>query len=130
VTLEIWGRSSSINVQKALWWRDEIGRESERIDAGRHRDADAVSRAEMRSIAAIRVLDRRLADRPFLAGDAFTRHPGGSDGASLVQSRHRTSGDAERHALVRPDARKAKLSSDRPNSLKLNALVVLRRKFN
>jgi glutathione S-transferase len=36
------------------------------------RDAGVISRAEMLSKSAVRMLDLRLADRPFLAGDAFT----------------------------------------------------------
>jgi glutathione S-transferase len=36
------------------------------------RDADVISRAEKLSLSAIRILDTRLADRPFLAGNAFT----------------------------------------------------------
>ncbi|KIZ39248.1 MULTISPECIES: glutathione S-transferase family protein [Rhodopseudomonas] len=157
--LKVWGRTSSINVQKVLWCCHEIGLEYERIDAGlqfgvndtpeyaamnptglvptiededvqlwesnvivrylshKHsmgglcpadiatrfdaerwmdwqtahfwavlrplyialirtpvalRDAGAISRAEALSMAALRALDRRLSDRPFLAGDAFT----------------------------------------------------------
>ncbi len=34
--LRIWGRTNSINVQKALWCMTEIGLEYERIDAGLH----------------------------------------------------------------------------------------------
>jgi glutathione S-transferase len=36
------------------------------------RDAAAIARAEKLSSSAVRILDARLADRPFLAGDAFT----------------------------------------------------------
>jgi glutathione S-transferase len=36
------------------------------------RDGAAVSRAESLSLSAVRILDLRLADRKFLAGDAFT----------------------------------------------------------
>jgi glutathione S-transferase len=36
------------------------------------RDAGVISRAEKLSISAVRILDARLADRPFLAGDVFT----------------------------------------------------------
>src|SRR6266404_2326887 len=36
------------------------------------RDAGVISRAEKLSKSAIRILDMRLADRPYLAGDAFT----------------------------------------------------------
>ena len=32
--LKIWGRTNSINVQKALWCADELGLEYERVDAG------------------------------------------------------------------------------------------------
>jgi glutathione S-transferase len=158
--LKVWGRTSSINVQKVLWCCDEIGLAYERIDAGLHfgvndtpeyaamnptglvptitdgdvqlwesnvivrylspehsmgglcpadiaarfdaerwmdwqtaqfwavlrplyialirtpagqPDAGAITRAEALSYAAVRVLDARLADRRFLAGDAFTR---------------------------------------------------------
>lgn len=157
--LKVWGRTSSINVQKVLWCCQEIGLAYERIDAGLHfgvndtpeyaamnptglipsiqdgdlqlwesnvivrylshkysmgglcpadiaarfdaerwmdwqtaqfwallrplyialirtaagqRDTDAIARAEALSNAAVRVLDARLADRPFLAGDEFT----------------------------------------------------------
>jgi glutathione S-transferase len=37
-----------------------------------HRDAEVISRAEKLSSSAVHILDTRLADRPFLAGDAFT----------------------------------------------------------
>lgn len=157
--LKVWGRTSSINVQKVLWCCQEIGLDYERIDAGLHfgvndtpeyaamnptgliptirdgdvqlwesnvivrylshkhsmgalcpaditarfdaerwmdwqtaqfwavmrplyialirtpvgqRDADAIARAEKLSNAAVRILDARLADQPFLSGDAFT----------------------------------------------------------
>jgi glutathione S-transferase len=36
------------------------------------RDAGVISRAEKLSSSAVRILETRLADRPFLAGDAFT----------------------------------------------------------
>jgi glutathione S-transferase len=36
------------------------------------RDAAVISRAEKLSSSAVRILETRLADRPFLAGDAFT----------------------------------------------------------
>lgn len=78
------------------------------------RDAAAIARAEKLSSSAVRILDARLADRPFLAGDAFTgRYSGGGHGPSLVRSRHRTSGDAERDRLVRTGAGAAFLSADR-----------------
>jgi hypothetical protein len=32
--LVIWGRNNSVNVQKALWCCEEIGRPYKRIDAG------------------------------------------------------------------------------------------------
>src|SRR3978361_144652 len=32
--LKIWGRTSSVNVQKVLWCADEIGLDYERIEAG------------------------------------------------------------------------------------------------
>src|SRR5882757_8789840 len=33
--LKIWGRLTSINVQKVVWCADELGLEYERVDAGR-----------------------------------------------------------------------------------------------
>jgi glutathione S-transferase len=157
--LKIWGRTSSINVQKVLWCCREIGLDYDRIDAGLHfgvndtpeytainptglvptiedgdirlwesnvivrylshkhstgrlcpadiatrfdaerwmdwqtsqfwatlrplyiglirtaageRDVDAMSRAVKLSERAVRIMDGRLSDRPFLAGEAFT----------------------------------------------------------
>lgn len=157
--LRVWGRLSSINVQKVLWCCHELGLEYKRIDAGLHfgvndtpeyaamnptglvptiqdgdvqlwesnvivrylshkhsmgrlcpsdiatrfdaerwmdwqtaqfwavlrpvyialirtpaerRDVEAIAQAEALSTAAIRVMDARLADRPFLAGGVFT----------------------------------------------------------
>ena len=32
--LKIWGRASSVNVQKVLWAADELGQPYERIDVG------------------------------------------------------------------------------------------------
>ena len=159
MTLKIWGRTNSINVQKVLWCCHELDLDYERIDAGLHfgvndtpeysamnptglvptiedgdirlwesnvivrylsykhsdgglfpaevatrfdaerwmdwqtsqfwavlrplfialirtpvaqRDAAVTARAEKLSEAAVRILDRQLADRPFLTGGSFT----------------------------------------------------------
>jgi len=40
--------------------------------AAAERDASVISKAEALVIPAVRILDRRLEDRLFLAGDAFT----------------------------------------------------------
>lgn len=159
MTLRIWGRTNSINVQKVLWCCHELGLDYDRIDAGLHfgvtdtpeyssmnpnrlvptiedgdvrlwesnvivrylahkhgtgglcpadigprfdaerwmdwqatvfwpalrplfialirtpvaeRDAGTVAKGEALSLSAARILDARLADRAFLAGDDFT----------------------------------------------------------
>jgi glutathione S-transferase len=78
------------------------------------RDAAAMARAEKASEAAVRILD--AARRQAFPGRGRIHdggYSGGGDGPSLVRTRYRASGDAERDALVRPDAGKALLSADR-----------------
>lgn len=74
--LRIWGRLSSINVQKVVWCANELGLHYERIDAGR--SFGIVDTPEYRRLnpngrrRALRSSDAQLAEHAHVGGAAFT----------------------------------------------------------
>jgi len=82
--LKIWGRTTSSNVQKALWCCAELGIEYERLDLGgpfggmliraqpEQRDQAAIEAARLQALAAWTILEDELEHRPYLAGPELT----------------------------------------------------------
>ena len=83
--MRLWGRKSSINVQKVLWCLAELGLEEgkdfERIDAGLHfgrnrtpegeRNYEAIRKAYQDSSALLTLLDQQLINQQYCSGNTF-----------------------------------------------------------